>query len=230
LAPLAIAGTTEAATVTVVVNGGLTPQALTVVVGTTVTWQMTDGDKHRIRSVTAPAEFDSGGIDPGGSYSRTFGSAGTITYRDEEHKDSAAYSGTDHRRHERPDRSARTTTTPPPATPGPTTPAGPAQIRIANRAFTPASISVATGSTVIWTNNDKDTHTVTSRTGAFDSGNLGRVRRSVRPSPRRAPSPTSATSTRAWSPSSRSATLPPVVRCRRLLPHLRRPLRLLLRR
>ena len=172
LAPLAIAGTTEAAPVTIVVNGGLTPQVLTVVVGTTVTWQMADGDKHRIRSVTAPAEFDSGGIDPGGSYSRTFGTVGTITYRDEEHKDSAAYSGTITVVANDPT-SPPPTTTPPPATPGPTTPAGPAQVRIANRAFTPASISVATGSTVIWTNNDKDTHTVTSRTGAFDSGNLG---------------------------------------------------------
>jgi len=137
LAPLAIAGTTEAATVTVVVNGGLTPQALTVVVGTTVTWQMTDGDKHRIRSVTAPAEFDSGGIDPGGSYSRTFGTAGTITYRDEEQKDSAAYSGTITVVTNDPT-APPVTTTPPPATPGPTTPAGPVQVRIANRAFTPS--------------------------------------------------------------------------------------------
>ena len=41
LAPLAIAGKTEAAPVTITVNSGLSPQALTVVVGTTVTWQMT---------------------------------------------------------------------------------------------------------------------------------------------------------------------------------------------
>src|SRR6478735_8095962 len=93
VAPLAIAGQTDAASITITVNGGLSPQVLTVGVGTTVTWQMADGDKHRIRSISAPKEFDSGGIDPGGSYSMTFDTVGTITYRDEEHKDSAAYSG-----------------------------------------------------------------------------------------------------------------------------------------
>ncbi len=41
-----------------------------------------------------------------------------------------------------------------------------------NMAFTPSSISVAAGTTVVWTNTDMITHTVTSTTGAFDSGNL----------------------------------------------------------
>jgi plastocyanin len=39
--------------------------------------------------------------------------------------------------------------------------------------FAPNPITVAVGTTVTWTNNDSTGHTVTSNTGAFDSGALG---------------------------------------------------------
>jgi plastocyanin len=45
-------------------------------------------------------------------------------------------------------------------------------ISIANFAFQPASLQVAVGTTVTWTNADSTAHTVTSDTGAFDSGPL----------------------------------------------------------
>ncbi|MCX6520160.1 MAG: cupredoxin domain-containing protein [Actinobacteria bacterium] len=162
---------------TVELNGGLSPQVLTVPLGTTVTWTITDGGKHRIRSTTNALKFDSGGLEGAGSYSFTFSAVGTFTYQDDEFKDAPTGKGSivvlD----------AATTpgTTPPSgggtgggATPVPApVPSGPVTVRIANRAFAPASISVATGTTVVWSNNDKDPHTVTDRGGSFDSGSFG---------------------------------------------------------
>ena len=40
--------------------------------------------------------------------------------------------------------------------------------------FTPASINVKVGDTVVWTNNDDRDHTVVADDGSFKSGNLGR--------------------------------------------------------
>jgi plastocyanin len=45
-------------------------------------------------------------------------------------------------------------------------------VSIVDFAFQPASIQVAAGSTVTWTNTGAATHTVTSDSGAFDSGNV----------------------------------------------------------
>lgn len=43
-------------------------------------------------------------------------------------------------------------------------------VEIKNFAFNPASVSVAVGATVTWTNNDSIAHTVTADDGSFDSG------------------------------------------------------------
>ena len=92
LAPSAATGTPHrvhrrlAATVTVSMqNVAYSPQQVTIAVGDTVTWTNDDPFAH---SVTADdGSFDSspgcpGGacIDPGGTYSHTFTSAGTFTY------------------------------------------------------------------------------------------------------------------------------------------------------
>jgi plastocyanin len=47
-----------------------------------------------------------------------------------------------------------------------------ATVTIDNFAFSPQSLQVKVGTTVTWTNNQGTTHTVTSDTGEWDSGNL----------------------------------------------------------
>ena len=61
---------------------------------------------------------------------------------------------------------------PPPATPIPSASpvANAVEVSIANLAFDPATLSVAAGATVTWTNDDTVPHTVTADDGAFDSG------------------------------------------------------------
>jgi plastocyanin len=43
---------------------------------------------------------------------------------------------------------------------------------LGNQAFAPSPATVPVGTTITWTNNDTSTHTVTSDSGAFDSGSL----------------------------------------------------------
>ncbi len=50
--------------------------------------------------------------------------------------------------------------------------AGQNSITMKGLAFNPSSLTISKGATVTWTNDDSTTHTVTSDTGAFDSGNL----------------------------------------------------------
>jgi plastocyanin len=45
-------------------------------------------------------------------------------------------------------------------------------VSIVDFAFHPATLEVAAGTTVTWTNNDTVPHTVTALDGSFDSGNL----------------------------------------------------------
>jgi len=46
------------------------------------------------------------------------------------------------------------------------------QVFIQGMAFSPATLTITVGTTVKWTNKDAVSHTVTSDTGAFDSGNI----------------------------------------------------------
>jgi plastocyanin len=47
------------------------------------------------------------------------------------------------------------------------------EVAIADFAFAPATLTIAAGDTVTWSNEDAVAHTATSTTGAFDSGDLG---------------------------------------------------------
>ncbi len=58
---------------------------------------------------------------------------------------------------------------------GPTTTtqaAGGNAVTISGFAFSPATLNVAVGTKVTWTNKDSTTHTVSSDTNAFESGSL----------------------------------------------------------
>lgn len=63
-----------------------------------------------------------------------------------------------------------TPTTPTPVT-TPTTPT-PVSVAIKSSTFTPNIVEISKGTTVVWTNDDGVKHTVTSISGAFDSGNI----------------------------------------------------------
>ena len=47
------------------------------------------------------------------------------------------------------------------------------EVLIQNMAFSPATITVSPGTTVIWTNKDAIAHTVTSDNSLFNSGSIG---------------------------------------------------------
>lgn len=51
---------------------------------------------------------------------------------------------------------------------------GQASIKIQNFSFSPKNITIKTGTTVTWTNEDSAVHTITSDTNAFNSMNLNR--------------------------------------------------------
>jgi len=48
-----------------------------------------------------------------------------------------------------------------------------ANVTLEHVAFTPASITVTVGTTVVWSNQDSIAHTVTADDASFDSGRLG---------------------------------------------------------
>jgi plastocyanin len=65
-----------------------------------------------------------------------------------------------------------TSPSPTPSSSAQTSTASQNSISIKGLAFNPASLTIVKGASVTWTNDDSTTHTVTSDTGAFESGNL----------------------------------------------------------
>jgi plastocyanin len=59
-------------------DGSFGPAALTIAVGDTVTWTNNDDSPHTVTAENGP--FDSGNVDPGGTFTFTFTQAGTYGY------------------------------------------------------------------------------------------------------------------------------------------------------
>jgi plastocyanin len=140
----------------VIIAAGLQPADLEISAGTTVTWQNEYGVRHRLRSRGGPAEFDTGNLDPGETFTFTFVAEGTYAYRDERDDEDPAYFGT-------------VAVGPADVVVGPLPTSG--SVTIVDEAFHPPMLEVATGATVEWTHVDGDEeHTVTSSDGLFNSG------------------------------------------------------------
>ncbi|HEU5364413.1 MAG TPA: cupredoxin family copper-binding protein, partial [Hanamia sp.] len=72
-------GTTTANTV-VIKGFAFSPSSLTVKKGTKVTWVNNDGPAHTVTATDNGNTFNSGTINPGGSYSFTFTTTGDFNY------------------------------------------------------------------------------------------------------------------------------------------------------
>jgi plastocyanin len=153
-----------AGTKTVTIGTALSPKDITVAPGTTVTWTGLGG-KHKIESTSGPADFKSDDIDQGTSWSFTFDTVGTYAYVDKENEKNLALHGTV---------TVKAGATSTGGTPGAPAPPAPmtASVNLAGGRFTPATVTVAVGGTVTWTNGDGSQHNVTANAGAFKSPTL----------------------------------------------------------
>jgi plastocyanin len=122
------------------------PSLITVTEGTTIKWTNKDAVSHTVTSDAGV--FDSGVIGNNGTFSYLFSTAGSYKYHCSIH----------------PLMTATVVVS--------AAPVANAAVSIENMSFVPASLTVAAGTTVVWTNNDSMAHTVTSNTGLFDSGLL----------------------------------------------------------
>lgn len=136
--------------------GGFVPGDLTVDMGQTVAFINTHSDEH----TATGSGFDTGIIPEGGVITVVLEEAGTFRYACQIHPEMTGQIAVRDANGE----------VPPPATPAASPVAGAATVRIANLAFDPATITVPTGSTVTWSNEDVTPHTATAVDGQFDSG------------------------------------------------------------
>ena len=169
----------QAATVSIV-NSTFSPAALTLPLGSTVTWRNDDDRSHTATSSTGA--FASGTLGTGATFAKTFGSAGTFPYFCEFHPDmqgtiaiTTAGGGTP------PPPPPPTTVAPPPPVPpagppvgAPGAAAGPVNrgVAIVDFGYTPSSLSATVGDTITFVNTGRASHSATSVDGSIDSGVL----------------------------------------------------------
>jgi plastocyanin len=151
----------SAATATIKITNRVSPAELSVPAGTTIRFVNADDERHRMRSQSGPAEFDSHNLEPGQSYSMRLTAKGTYPYLDEREDDDTRYHGTIVV-----GGAGGSTSTAPSSGSGATS----ASVSMAGRSFSPSTVTIAAGGSVTFRNDDDRAHTVTANDGAFDSG------------------------------------------------------------
>jgi plastocyanin len=163
VAALVAPASASAATTTIKITNHLSPAELSVAAGTTIRFVNADGERHRMRSQSGPAEFDSHNLEPGQAYSMKLTAKGTYTYLDERDDENSRYFG-------RIVVGGGGSSSGGTKTAAPTS--GSASVSMAGRAFSPATVTISAGGSVTFRNDDDRAHTVTATDGAFNSGSI----------------------------------------------------------
>ena len=153
---------------TVTVTDRVSPVNVTIAAGSSVRFVNDDVDRHRMRTTSGPEEFDTGDIEAGAFFDVVLTGVGTYRYEDRRQSGDSAYVGTI---------TVTAEPLPTPADPSPQPPTVPApttsSVSILDRSFSPRSLSISAGSTVVWTNVSSRDHNVTANDGSFASADLG---------------------------------------------------------
>jgi plastocyanin len=136
--------------------GGFVPGELTVDLGQTVAFVNAHSDEH----TATGSDFDTGVIASGQVATVVLDTAGKFAYACQIHPVMTGRISVRGEDGVVPETQAAAQEVP----------AGATTVRIANLSFDPAQVTIATGTTVSWSNEDSVPHTVTSTGGAFDSG------------------------------------------------------------
>jgi len=168
----------QAQTISVTIGSRLEPAHLEVSAGSSVTWHNTDGERHRVRSTSAPQRLDSGNLEAGETWEYVFQTPGTYHYLDAREDDDPAYHGTvvvttngsSTGGSSSGDEAGSNGSSGTAGTAGGSSVS--AEVVLVERSFSPASIEVPTGTTVSWSNSSDRDHNVTAEDGSFASGEL----------------------------------------------------------
>src|SRR5215211_6616349 len=136
--------------------GGFVPGEVTIDLGQTVAFINAHHDEH----TATGSGFDTGVIASGDVATVTLDTAGRFAYACQIHPVMTGSIGVRGADGVVPETQSASQEVPADAT----------TVRIVNLAFNPAEVTISTGSTVSWTNDDSVPHTVTSTDGVFDSG------------------------------------------------------------
>jgi plastocyanin len=146
------------------------PGTVTIATGGTVTWSNDDDTAHTVNA--SAGGFASGSMSQSEKFSRKFTAAGTFNYFCAFHSDMKATV--------RVQSVSGTVPAPKPAAGGtgasasaaPATAPGQSGVSILDFVFTPPTVRISAGVTVVWAIRGQAPHTVTSKDGSFDSGIL----------------------------------------------------------
>jgi plastocyanin len=164
-----------------IIDRSFRPPSFAIATGGTIEWSNDDGEAHTVTSTDSA--FDSGILNSGATFSQTFAEPGSYPYFCAIHPEmrgtiSVSDPVDDPALVEPetiPDGDGSTDGGGGVAAPDPGTAPGaidtaPTVVSTIDRSFQPASVEVAAGDTVTWSNDDTEGHTVTAIDGAFNSG------------------------------------------------------------